>query len=70
MVDLILIYIINIFKIHLPFFKKYLKLFHLFLYQMFSVIINTCTCMFKGNYQKVIDILSLLGLYVEISPYK
>lgn len=29
---------------------------------MFSVIINTCTCMFKGNYQKVIDILSLLGL--------
>lgn len=37
---------------------------------MFSVIINTCTCMFKGNYQKVIDILSLLGLYVDISPYK
>lgn len=37
---------------------------------MFSVIINTCTCMFKGNYQEVMDILSLLGLYVEISPYK
>lgn len=35
---------------------------------MFSVIINTCTCMFKGNCQKVIDIPSLLGLnlYVKI----